>query len=268
MRRLLVRLGRVALVVPVLVALAGCDIAMADLKVKETAEWRKTYPLQEGGRIEINNVNGRIQVEPSGSNSVEVVAVKSARGSTAERAKESLGRVEITDAASPNSIRIDTKIQRGSGMFNHGGVEVAYTVRVPGGADMKFTTVNGGIEVSRINGRIAVETVNGGIVARDVEGGSLAARTVNGGVEVDLSRMPESGVTLGCTNGGIRLRLPADSKADISARVVNGGIDVDAEALTISTSEKSRRRFEGKMNGGGARIDIEGTNGGIEIARR
>lgn len=268
MRTLLPRLGRAGLVIPMLVALAGCDLAMADFKVKETAEWRKSYELPPGGRVEIRNVNGRIHVEPSASHTLEVVAVKTARGATSESAKESLGRIEITEEASASGVRLETKVQRASGLMNHGGVDVAYTVRVPNGADMRFTTVNGGIEVTRISGRIALETVNGGIEALDVEGGSLAATTVNGGVEVRMSRVPERGVKLGCTNGGITLQLPADAKADIFVRVVNGGIDVDADALSIQTTEKSRRRFEGRMNGGGPRIEIDGTNGGIQIAAR
>lgn len=254
-----------ALVLPALVILSGCDLAMADLKAKETAEWRKTYQLQPGGRVEIQNVNGRITVEPSGSNALEVVALKTARGATPESAKASLERVEIREEATPASVKIETKVER-SGLFQHGGVEVAYTVRVPAGADLKFATVNGGIEVERVKGRIETETVNGGIVGRDLEAAVFAATTVNGGIDIDLTRMPEQGVKLECTNGGIRLRLPGDAKADISARVANGGID--AEGLPVDASEKSRRRLEGRLNGGGPRIDIEGTNGGIRIAAR
>ena len=58
----------------------ACDIVTADFKSQETAEWRKTYDLEPGGRVEIGNVNGRIQVEPSVGNKVEVVAVKSGQG--------------------------------------------------------------------------------------------------------------------------------------------------------------------------------------------
>jgi DUF4097 and DUF4098 domain-containing protein YvlB len=264
MKTLAARLGCAALVLPVLFAVSGCDIAMADLKAKETAEWRKSYELQPGGRVEISNVNGRIQVEPSDGNTLDVVALKSARGATQESAKEALGRVEILEEATAARVRIETKVQRGSGMFNHGGAEVAYTVRLPAGADVKFTTVNGGIEVARISGRIEVETVNGGITARDVAGSSFAANTVNGGIDVGLTRVPERGVTLGCTNGGIKLRLPPDGKADVVARVANGGIDADGAGF--ETSQKSRGRFEGRLNGGGPRIEIHGTNGGIRIA--
>ena len=103
------------LVLPLLVlsaAGAGCDIAMADYKQKETAEWRKTYDLQPGGRVEISNINGKIDVEPSTGNAVQVVAEKSARAGSTEAAKEALDRIEIVETASPGDIRIETKIQR------------------------------------------------------------------------------------------------------------------------------------------------------------
>ena len=53
---------------------------------------------------------------------------------------------------------------------------------------------------------------------------------------------------------------------DSSASVTNGGINV--EGLSIETTESSRRRLEGRLNGGGAPIRLEGTNGGIHIAAR
>ena len=60
-----------------------------------------------------------------------------------------------------------------------------------------------------------------------------------------------AGVKLGCTNGGIKLRLPRDAKATISASITNGGISTSG--LQIETSgEKSRRRLDGRLNGGGA----------------
>jgi hypothetical protein len=152
-----------ALAIPLLLlnlaALQGCDVVTADLKHTETAEWRKTYELSTGGRVEISNVNGKIQVTPSTGNTVEVVAQKTAKAATTE-----------------------------------------------GGAKLE------------------------------------------------------------CTNGGIKLALPADSKASISASITNGGID--ASGLTLDTTQASRRRLEGRMNGGGAPVHIEGTNGGIRIAAR
>jgi DUF4097 and DUF4098 domain-containing protein YvlB len=260
---------RAAIALPVLlvtlVAVQGCDVVTADLKHTETAEWRKTYDLAPGGRVQISNVNGKIEVEPSTGNTVEVVAQKTAKAANAAAAKEALERIEIREETSPSSISLETKLPRGGGWLSMGNTQVKYTVRVPVGAEVKFSTVNGGVEVTGLSGRVTAETTNGGITARDISG-TIDASTTNGGVDVELTRLGEGGAKLECTNGGIRLRLPADAKASISASITNGGIE--SSGLSIETTEKSRRRLEGRLNGGGAPIRLDGTNGGITISAR
>lgn len=246
-------------------SVSACDIVTADLKAQETAEWKKSYSLQPGGRVEISNVNGKIDVEPSAGNTVEVVALKAARGASQEAARQALERIEIVDSASPSAVRIETKFPRTSGLFNHGGAEVRYTVRVPASVEARFTTVNGQIDLVGLNGRVTAETTNGGIRGREI-GGPIEASTTNGGVDVELTRVSEPGVKLECTNGGIKLRLPSDAKATISANVTNGGIEADG--LSLERTESSRRRLDARLNGGGPAIRIEGTNGGIRINGR
>jgi hypothetical protein len=268
MREVRARLPIVFLV-PLLVsagmASTGCDIVTADFKAKESAEWRKTYTLQPGGRLEINNVNGRIDVEPSAGNTVEVIALKTARAASAEAARSLLDRIEIAEDVAPGRIKVDTKVPRGAGFVHFGGSEVRYTVRVPASTEARFATVNGAIEVTGLEGRLNLETTSGGIRAREIAG-PIEASTTNGGVEIDLVRIADPGVKLECTNGGIRLRVPHEAKATISARITNGGIDTGG--LEIDTTESSRRRLEGRLNGGGPTIRLEGTNGGISITRR
>jgi DUF4097 and DUF4098 domain-containing protein YvlB len=243
----------------------GCDVVTAEFKHSETAEWRKSYELAPGGRVEINNVNGRIHVEAGTGNAVEIIAKKTAKGANETSARQSLERIEIREDVSPSNVTITTKLPRGGGFFEMGGTQVSYTVRMPAGAEAKFTTVNGGVDVTGLSGRVTAETTNGGVTARDIAG-TIEASTTNGGVDVDLSRLGEGGAKLECTNGGIKLRLPADSKATISASITNGGIDVGR--LSLETSQLSRRRVEGRLNGGGAPIHIEGTNGGIRLDAR
>ncbi len=249
------------------VAATGCDLAMQHSGEKQTAEWRKTYDLQPGGRIEIRNVNGKIEVEPSTGNAVEVVAEKSARGASVEGAKEALAGIEIQDTASPREIRIVTKMSRmGGGFFGGDNQSVHYTVKVPAAAEATFSTINGGVQVTGLKGRVTAEATNGGIKAVDISG-PIDASTTNGGVEVDLADVSDSGVKLGCVNGGIELKLPASAKANISAHVTNGGIN--SSGLQMETiGESSRRRLEARLNGGGPQIELSGTNGGIRIASR
>lgn len=255
------------LIVPACLALGACDIVTADFRAQETSEWNKTYPLDANGRVEIGNVSGKIEVQPSAGTTVEVHALKRAKGATSDAAKAALQRATIVDESSPTHVKIETKIERSPGsFFNTGGVQVDYTVKVPATAEVRFTTVNGGIEVTGLKGKTTIETTNGGIRTHELSG-TLDASTTNGGLQIDLAQVPQGGVKLECTNGGIRLRLPKDGKATISARIMNGGIST-SDLPIETTGETSRRRLDGKLNGGGPRIDIEGMNGGISITSR
>ncbi len=271
MKTLMYRTRAALLVLPVLViasaASAACDIAMSEQREKETAEWRKTYQLQPGGRLEIGNVNGKIDVRRGTGNTIDVVAEKVAHGPSKDAAKEALERIEIKDEASASLVKIETKLQRSNGgMFSGGNLQVLYTVTVPANLEVRVTTVNGGVEVTGLEGRVVAEATNGGVRGRDISG-TIEASTTNGGVDIELSKVAEAGVKLETTNGGIKLQLPSDAKASISARIVNGGIDTEGLAIE-SSGEKSKRRLDGQLNGGGPRIQLEGTNGGIRISAR
>lgn len=264
MRRLRTRGAAAAFLPLILTAVAGCDIVTADFKAQESAEWRRSYEFQPGGRLEISNVNGKIEVSPAADNKVEIVATKLAKAATAEAAREALRRIEILESVTSGSVTLETRLPRGGGFLNPGG-EVRYVVRVPSSADVRFVAVNGPVDLSGLAGRITAETTNGAIHARDISG-PIEASTTNGGVEVELARLAEPGVKLESTNGGIALWLPADARGTISASVTNGSIS--AERLSLEPTESTRRRLEARLNGGGPAIRISTTNGSIEIAGR
>ena len=117
------------------------------------------------------------------------------------------------------------------------------------------------------SGHVNAEATNGGVKAHDMSG-QLDASTTNGALEIDLAKMPEGGVKLACTNGGIRVSLPKDAKATISASIMNGGIHTGDLPIETTGDSSNRRKLEGRMNGGGPRLEIEGMNGGITLSSR
>ena len=80
-----------ALVLALATAGAGCDIVGAH--VEATAQWQKTYSIPANGDVEIANVNGKIDVEPSSGNTVEITAIKKGRGVSDEAARAALERI-------------------------------------------------------------------------------------------------------------------------------------------------------------------------------
>jgi hypothetical protein len=52
----------------------------------------------------------------------------------------------------------------------------------------------------------------------------------------------------------------------VTARVTNGGINTTGLDFEM-TGQQSRRRFEGTLNGGGARVTLQTTNGGVRVSK-
>ena len=65
------------------------------------------------------------------------------------------------------------------------------------------------------------------------------------------------------TNGGIEISLPGHVAADLKARTTNGSIETDLP-VTIKGSF-AKNRLSGSINGGGATIELQTTNGSIRI---
>ena len=248
-------------VLPLAVALAGCDVSLGALAARATDEWTHTYPLTAGGEVRIVNTNGRIDVEGVDGSTVEVRAERIARGATDSAARELLPRIVIKEDIKPDRITLET--ERMSGIMIGAGFEVRYHVRAPKNAVVNVTNTNGQVVVNALAGRVVASTTNGAVKGTNLTGG-VDGRTTNGSVSIEMASVGPDPVSLETTNGGVTLALPEKAKASISAACTNGGISVGS-LDNFEVSEHSRRHLEGKLNGGGTAIDLQTTNGGIRL---
>lgn len=275
--RSLFRLTALAIVVT---ALAGCDIAVNgdgglhfDVAAgKAQDEWSRTYQVPAGGRLELINVNGRITAEASEGTTVEVRAERSAKAATDEGARSLLDRIEMREEVGEGRVRVEVRTPRISGPSSH---QIQWTVKVPRGVNVDLRTVNGGIKLQGLDGEVRARSTNGGITGAALLATAVDASVTNGGVEIALAHPATTGTfELEAVNGGISLRLPPTSKADLTARTVNGGIAVQDLDVQVSGDEQGRRdgatlafrrRLDGQLNGGGARVSLSTVNGGVKI---
>jgi DUF4097 and DUF4098 domain-containing protein YvlB len=178
-------------------------------------------------------------------------------------AQDLLRLVEMREEVGADRVRVETRGPR----IRWGGHKATFLVRVPDGVHVDLRTVNGGVRLDNVGGEVRATTTNGGVRGRVAAASLIEARTTNGGVEVDLTGplAADGRLQLSSVNGGVRLKLPADTRADLSARCTNGRVTVD---LPIDIEgEQTRRRLQGTINGGGARIDLQTVNGGVTVAR-
>jgi hypothetical protein len=237
----------------VLSATAACDVQVgkdgfsldvASGRAQDT--WTRSYPLAAGARLELINTNGRISAESSAGDTVEVVAERIAKASTDEAAQELMKQLEIREETSESRVRVEVRSPR---TFGVSGFEVRWTVKVPKGVVVDLRTTNGRVTLSGLEGEVHASTVNGGIEGKGLAVSTLEASTVNGGVEVELTSP-----------------LSPTGSISVIARVTNGGINTAGLDFQV-TGEQTRRRFEGTLNGGGARVTLQTTNGGARVSK-
>lgn len=241
----------------------GLSLEVATGQARDS--WSRSLPLAAGGRLELINVNGQIDAQPAEGSTVDLTAERSARATTDDAARDLLQKVEMREETSADRVRVEVRAPRTLGISQ---VSVKWTIRVPRGVVVDLRNVNGRVEMSGLDGEVHARTVNGGVSGRGLTATTVEASTVNGGVDVELARpLPGEGqVSLEAVNGGVSLALPPDSQATLTARVTNGGIrtgDLPFEAR----GENTRRRFEGTLNGGGASVRLQTTNGGVRISK-
>jgi hypothetical protein len=251
-----------ALVLPLAVVFSACDGSF-ELAGRAVDEWTRSYPLADGGQLQIANTNGTVEIEGVSGSTVDVRAERVAHAATDAAARDLLSRSGIKEDVTASRISLES--ERTSGFLTNVGYEVHYHVRAPKNAVVRASTTNGLILLTALSGQSTASTTNGSIRAEALAGG-ITAQSTNGRIEVELTALGADAVGLRTTNGHIYLRLPADAKASLDASVTNGSIGVTG--LKVEASDQSRRRLSANINGGGTPVTLSTTNGEIRLGVR
>jgi hypothetical protein len=141
--------------------LQGCDEILDGAWNSVQEDFHYSYPLKAGGRLEVENQNGPIDISGWDQNTVDISGTKYA--SSQERLKEL--RVEV----SPSSNAVTIRTIRADSHWGSGGVR--YTIRVPRRTELsRIVSSNGPIHVESIDGAALLRTSNGPVRGVGVTG--------------------------------------------------------------------------------------------------
>ncbi|MBV8516905.1 MAG: DUF4097 family beta strand repeat protein [Acidobacteria bacterium] len=229
----------------------------------------KTFDVKPGASLVLTNVNGRVTVSAWDQPRVHVVALKKVEADR-DDVQAAMRELRVELQPRDGGLVVTTHYpKRGDngGVFDwlfgdHVEAQVRYEVMVPRSMNVDVTNTNGAIELSGVTGRHELDTTNGGIEVKACAG-SLDASTTNGSVHAELTSVAANQpVHLETTNGRIELAVPRNFGAEVDASTTNGSIKTD---LPVLTTETGRNSLRGKINGGGTRVRLRTTNGGISI---
>jgi DUF4097 and DUF4098 domain-containing protein YvlB len=247
----------------------------------------QSYPFAAGGTLTLRNINGSVTLEAWDRNEVRVEAEKEVKAGSDAEAKKMMDLVKIDVQPGAGGLRIETRIpKKDSGLLdwitgNDVQVNVTYRIHVPRQAAVdagntnghialtgthgkaKLETTNGRIEVAGVDGDLDLETTNGAIKGNGVTG-TVKAETTNGSIDLIFGKVPRQGdLELATTNGGVTVKLPKGAGVSVDAATSNGGIHSDFEVAGSDPGKK--HHLTGTINGGGSRLHIRTSNGGVHL---
>lgn len=196
-----------------------------------------------GGSVTASNLRGQLDLRTSGG-SLRL---------------ESLGGT-VKARTSGGSIRADA-LDGNVNLHTSGG-----SIHVEGatGERLQVTTSGGSIHLDRVTVPADAKTSGGSITIRESRA-PLTANTSGGAINASLDTAPAADVSLRSSAGSITLTLPPTSAFDLDASTSAGS--VHSEFPVSITDSGNRDSLRGPVNGGGPRIHLRTSAGGVRIRK-
>jgi hypothetical protein len=224
-------------------------------------ETRKTFELKPGARVEVQGINGFVEVQTSDTKTAEVYVRR-----TGDNAN-SLSRRELIVEETGEGIIVRSK-QKHTGLWDHlfgKDPREEVTIKAPRQIALSIRGVNGRVSSGDIDGSLEIKGINGrveiGLVNESAQVGGI-----NGSITLGLRRLDEKGARLSGINGGVELKLATGLNADLSAKGMNGNVRSEISDVTVDKDDHWTR-YSARIGEGGSPIELSGINGNVRLTR-
>lgn len=247
--------------------------------------------------LAVTSVSGRVTVRAGEESVIRVHATKS--GPEGARANT---RVEFSQAGSRVDVHTRADTHGRGGLLNLGRnmSSVDYEITVPRGCTVQVKTVSADVNVEGTNGPVRLQTVSGdvslaGVLDSSVTtvSGSVSAQKVTGRLTLHTTsgdaRIMDSNLRdfnlhsvsgdftvetpllrgqhyyAKTVSGYLRLVVPEGTGVMVQMKSISG--DVVADFPDAEIIKAGRRHWQGRINGGGANVEMHSVSGDLRITR-
>lgn len=132
------------------------------------------------------------------------------------------------------------------------------------GASVEAKTSGGSIDINRAGGAIIART-SGGEIHIGSAGGSIDAVTSGGSIDAAFAQQPQGESRLSTSGGGVTVKIAPAIAVDLEAHASGGGVSADVPVTVQGTQDEDS--LVGKINGGGPKLVVRTSGGGIRVKR-
>ncbi|HEY3251279.1 MAG TPA: hypothetical protein VGK25_09195 [Ignavibacteria bacterium] len=251
----------IALGLFMLIGASGCQYLKKRVEKKEKTEYRLTSTGKF--RIEIENVNGNVDVIPTADTTglIYITAEKIGKVKINDQDKPIEG-VDIKIDTTDEIIKVSTEYKKPSFSIFEGKnrATVNYTVKIPASLKVVVNSTNGTISAGKLQADSRFENVNGSIYINGCTG-TLDIETVNGSIKANIDST--KGLIAETVNGSIDIGNLKNADANVEASCVNGKVKV--ENLNFSSVTSQKKNLSGQLGNGKNIIRLSTINGSIHL---
>ena len=220
----------------------------------EREEFRQSYQLSEGGRVEVANISGSVEIEATDGTAAEVHIIHSTR----RRSDLACHRLTVEHTSTALIVRPE------AGQRSCNGVSIRQRVmlKVPRRVDILARGISGPVQVGETDSAVRLSGLSGRVKLAQGRGYSEVTG-VSGHVTITVARLGERGLRVSGTSGPVELRLAGDVNADLRVSGLSGDLSIEHSNVTLNRVGSSS--YQGRVGSGGAPISVTGSSGRITI---
>ena len=262
---------------------------------QERDEFKQTYQLAAGARVEVSSIRGRVEITNSDSATAEVQIIRTARN----RPDLEYHKIEVAQTGNSLVVRgvqepedrrreniqvnhqvilklprhIDLAVSSVSGSLKAGDVDgKVHVSSISGSAKMgnvggklQVSSVSGSLEAGNVGAEARVNSISGNVRLGQVNG-SLEVSSVSGTLNAALLSLSPEGIQIKSVSGSVEIAFKSDVNADFSAEHISGEVYLDVPNVTRDTEVKSPN-VRARLGVGGTPITITSVSGNIRLTR-
>lgn len=230
----------------------------SDSDLREKDEFHQSYQLAAGARVDVQGINGSVEIETAAGSTAQVNIYRSAR------TREDLEFRKVIVEQTPTSLVVRGE-KESNGMGRNRDVRQRVTLSLPRQIDLGVSGVNGRVGVGEIDGPVKLSGINGKVEVAQAMGFSNISG-INGRVKMTITRLGEQGIHVSGINGGVELFFAEDLNADLDVTGINGHVNAEVANVTI-LGKIDKQNFHAKIGSGGSPIKVNGVNGHVKLSR-
>jgi hypothetical protein len=210
-------------------------------------QWNIRVPAQynlavatSGGSIDLADIGGTVNARTSGG------SIRTGKLAGASTLKTSGGSITVDGA------NAEVNAHTSGGSITIGDVASRVDAKTSGGS----------ITLGRVAGEVFARTSGGGIRIEDAAG-RVDASTSGGSIQATISRQPAGDSRLSTSGGAVTVKIAGGISVDLDAHASGGGVHSDVPITVRGTRDDDT--LEGQIGGGGPKLVLRSSGGGIHV---